>query len=45
MYPVNRTTTARAFNEAMYALWTGGVKSESVLLQVADAAPYMVKAA
>jgi hypothetical protein len=36
---------ARAFNEAMHALWTGGVKSDNVLLQVTDAAPYMVKAA
>jgi hypothetical protein len=45
MSAVNHTTAACVFNEAMQTLWPDGVKFDSMLLLVTDAALYMKKAA
>jgi hypothetical protein len=42
--PVNHTTEARIFNEAIQTLWPRDVKFD-VLSLVIDAAPYMKKVA
>lgn len=42
---MNRIATARAFTEAMQALWADSVKSDNMLFPVTDAAPCMKKPA
>ncbi|KAL4122676.1 hypothetical protein QTP88_014961 [Uroleucon formosanum] len=45
LFKCNFQTVDKLFNDAMQLLWPSGIKYENVLLFVADAAPYMVKAA
>jgi hypothetical protein len=42
---VNHTIITAVFDNAMKLLWEGEVKSDSILIFVTDAAPYIVKAA